>query len=129
VLSPKSSLITLNAGTFTDNERGLWLPVLVGSRIYSAYSGNFSDLVERLAGVVDASLRAKQLNEAMVLLDKIGPVDAQGKTQEGDFDTLNNREGYIEYAIAVLYGVDFLPKLFAGGFGTEGGAAETVVRW
>jgi hypothetical protein len=111
MLSPKSADITADAGSFDDTSRALWLPVLTGSALFSRAVVNFGDVKQKLAGVQSGSTQAKQLNQAMRLIDRIGPVDASTSGQEGTYATLANREGLIEYAFAVLYGQGFLPRL------------------
>lgn len=111
MLSPKSAAILLNTGTFGADERGIWLPVLVGSRLYMRSPANFSDVKSKLDAVATGTLQAKQLNETLKLIDRIGPVDASSSGTEGDFSTLDNREGLIEYAMATLYGGVFWPRL------------------
>lgn len=124
MLSPKSSDILLNAGTFGADERGLWLPVLVGSRLYARSPMNFTDMETKLSAIANASLQAKQLNETMKLIDRIGPVDASTTGQEGEFSTLDNREGLIEYALSVIYGGVFWPA-----FQPVSVATPVKVRW
>lgn len=115
MLSPKTALVTANLGAFDDMTRGIWLPILAGSRLYSVASSNFPDIVGRLAGVETGSLRAKQLNETLKLIDKIGPVDAGVNNNQGEYSTLENREDLIEYAFAVIYGNDMMPRLLPSG--------------
>lgn len=112
MLAPKRTQITAASGAFTDDERGLWLPMLVGSRIYNNFHPPvFSDVDVKLAGVVASSQRAKQLNATMVLIDRIGPVDASTSGQEGIYSTIDNREHLLEYALSVLYGVEYWPRM------------------
>jgi len=111
MLSPKTADITADPGTFDDTSRALWLPLLVGSRLFERAALNFGDVRARLNAVQSASLQAKQLNQALRLIDRIGPVDASAPQSDGEFSTLANREGLIEYAFAVLYGQGFLPRL------------------
>lgn len=111
MLSPKSSDITANNGAFDSDAKALWLPVLTGSRIFSRATVNFGDVKSKLDGVQASSIQAKQLNETMKLIDRLGPVNASTKGSEGEFSTLDNREDLIEYAFAVLYGQAFLPRL------------------
>lgn len=113
MLSPKTSKILLDAGAFTDETRGLWLPILTGSRLYASYPQGFTDIQGRLAAVVATSLKAKQLNQTLLLIDRIGPVDASTTGLEGEFSTLDNREGLIEYAMAAIYGSVFWPRMGA----------------
>lgn len=113
MLSPKTSKVLANAGTFDDVTRGTWLPILTGSRIYSSASSNFPDIAGRLSGVENGSLRAKQLNETLLLIDRIGPTHAGVNNNQGEYSTLENREDLIEYAFAVLYGNDLRPRLLS----------------
>jgi hypothetical protein len=59
---------------------------------------------------VSGSLRGKQLDATLKLIDRMGPVDATSEGTEGHFSTLDNREGLIEYAMSVLYGKAFWPR-------------------
>ena len=100
------------AGTFSTEEQGLWLPILVGSRVYNAYSPPvFGDVASKLAGVVADTLQAKQLNATMTLIDRIGPTDASTSGAEGTYATMENREGLIEYAFSVLYGANYWTRI------------------
>lgn len=110
MLSPKSEKITANLGAWDADQKGLWLPVLVGSRLYQRSPSSFTDLEKRLDAVTQGSMKAKQLNETMVLIDRMGPVDATSDGSDGKFSTLDNREGFIEYALAALYGGVFWPR-------------------
>lgn len=110
MLSPKSSRITAATGTWDANTKGLWLPILVGSRLYARTPENFTDIQSKLDAVVSGSLQAKQLEATLTEIDKLGPVDATSEGFEGHFSTLDNREGLIEYALATLYGGVFWPR-------------------
>lgn len=72
---------------------------------------SFTDVQSKLDAVANTSLQAKQLNETLKLIDRLGPVDASSTGTEGEFSTLDNREGLIEYAMSVLYGSVFWPRL------------------
>lgn len=125
MLSPKSSDITANTGTWTQLEKDLWLPILTGSRLYQRFPQNFGDLQSRLDAVTAGSTKAKQMGATLVLIDRLGPVDATSEGgADGHFSTLDNREGLIEYALATLYGGVFWPK-----WTTPSVATPTVVTW
>lgn len=128
MLSPKTSDITDpgNTGTWNAETKGLWLPILTGSRLYQKSPASFGDLDSRLDAVEDGSLKGKQLSAALVLIDQLGPVDAGAAPEEGTFSTLDNREGLIEYALSTLYGADFWPTLRAS---QVGGTSSVLVRW
>lgn len=111
MLSPKTSDITANAGTWDNDQVGLWLPIMLGSRLYQRAPTNFTDIESKLSAVVNGSLKAKQLGATLVLIDRLGPVDASATGSDGKFSTLDNREGLIEYAMATLYGGVFWPRL------------------
>lgn len=128
MLSPKTSAITdpLNVGTWGETEKGLWLPILTGSRLYQKAPGSFGDLQSRLDAVEDGSLKAKQLSATLVLIDQLGPVDAGAAPEEGTFSTLDNREGLIEYALSTLYGASFWPNMRAS---MSSGVSSVLVRF
>lgn len=112
MLSPKSSSITdpANTGVWDATTKGLWLPILVGSQLYGLMPQNFTDLETKLNAVVSGSLQGKQLQATLPLIDRLGPVDASSTGTDGEFSTLKNREGLIEYAMSVLYGSAFWPR-------------------
>lgn len=114
MLSPKRATIEGASGAFSDSERDLWLPLLTGSAIYRRTFPNFEDVESKLLSVEVDSLQAKQLNATMVLLDRIGPVAASTTGQDGTYSTVENREGLLEYAFAVLYGAEFWSMLISG---------------
>jgi hypothetical protein len=115
VLSPKKSQIDDASDVFGQTERDDWLPVLVGSRTYRTAAQNFGDVDTKLAAIQTGTRKAKQLNAAMKLIDRIGPIDAASKGVEGDYSTLENREGFIEYALSILYGAAFQPRFLVPG--------------
>jgi len=110
VLNPKTQQITDASDVFGQTERDDWLPVLVGSRTYRTAAQNFADVDAKLAAIQSGTRKAQQLNAAMTLINRIGPVDASSTGVEGDYSTLENREGFIEYAFAILYGAAFMPR-------------------
>lgn len=111
MLSPKTPDITANAGVWDADQKGLWIPILVGSRLYQQQPQSFTDLDSKLDRVVAGELKAKQLGATLVLIDRMGPVDATSEGgADGHFSTLDNREGLIEYALATLYGKVFWPR-------------------
>ena len=124
MLSPRTADITANDGAWDADQKGLWLPILVGSRLYQQTPSNFSDLESKLDEVTQGSLKAKQMNEALKLIDRLGPVDASTNGSDGEFSTLDNREGFIEYALATLYGGVFWPRLSPASITTG-----VVARW
>lgn len=111
MLSPRTSDVTANNGAWDADQKGIWTPILVGSRLYQQNPSSFTDLQAKLDAVENGSLKAKQLNEALKLIDQMGPVDASSSGSDGEFSTLDNREGFIEYALATLYGSVFWPRL------------------
>lgn len=115
MLSPKKTQIDNASGTFGQTERDDWLPLLSGSLIYKSASQNFTDLESRLAAIETGSRKAKQLNATYTLLDRVGPVAAASKGAEGEYSTMENREGFIEYAFSVLYGASFRPRFIVPG--------------
>jgi hypothetical protein len=124
MLSPKSTDIAANSGTWTQLEKDLWLPILTGSRLYQRVPQNFGDLQTKLNAVTPTSTQAKQLGATLTLIDRLGPVDATSEGSDGKFSTLDNREGLIEYALATLYGGAFWPR-----WASQSVATPTVVTW
>jgi len=115
MLSPKKSQINAASGTFGQEERDDWLPLLAGSRTYREASQNFGDLETQLGKIQPNSRKAKQLNATYTLIDKIGPVAAGAPSSEGEYSTQENREGLLDYALSVLYGPKFVPRFTSVG--------------
>lgn len=110
MIPPKDSQIDAASGTFGTDERARWLPILAGSNTYRLAAPNFHDLPARLVAVVTGTIQAKQLNAAYKLIGRLGSLDASIDGREGKYSIKENREGLIIYALAVLYGADFIPR-------------------
>lgn len=125
MLSPKKTQINNASDEFGQTERDDWLPVLVGSETYRLAAQNFQDIDKKLAAIQSGTRQAKQMNAAYALIDRIGPTDASTTGVEGEYSTLDNREGFIEYALSILYGAAFRPRFQVSG----SSSVRNVARW
>lgn len=110
MIPPKDSAISAASGTFGATEIGKWLPLLVGSEVFRLTSLNFFDVRNKLTAVTTGSLQAKQLEAAYNAINRLGALNASSKGSEGEYSIRENREGLLEYAMAVIYGKDYRPR-------------------
>jgi xylose isomerase len=104
MICPSDQQLSDASDQLTDEAREEWVTVIAGTRRFQNYSAPYFNIEKKLAEITNGSYKAKQLNAARVLLNGIGSIDAVMREDSSTFDSKENREGVIEYAVAVIFG-------------------------